>query len=350
MFVTVSRLYSLSFLYLSSSYAHSTLPSFSLSQATSARDLANLSLDVEGLELSLRECERSRQASDGLVQQLQQRCATLTSECATLASEARQSTLRAANAQDGKDKAERVIVAAGLSFDGAAGPHSSSGDSSSSRSFAEVLKQAHARQDAAQLESQEAQRQVEEFRAQYQATQAIASQVSDSLAAARKQYEWVARSLGPPSSGSTDNSNSSSASNAGSSIANEDNGSRSGLLGQQEKLEQSVKLLADHLRRLNPSTVSNGNAKHVDASIYNNNSNNSNSNNSVAGALAHARALAASERESALHRSEAESLSSKSSTSRNAKGEERGRDSSATSTGSKSKSPPALPARSRSRK
>jgi len=321
-----------------------------------------LSLDVEGLELSLRECERSRQASDGLVQQLQQRCATLTSECATLASEARQSTLRAANAQDGKDKAERVIVAAGLSFDGAAGPHSSSGDSSSSRSFAEVLKQAHARQDAAQLESQEAQRQVEEFRAQYQATQAIASQVSDSLAAARKQYEWVARSLGPPSSGSTDNSNissgsindagdsnSSSASNAGSSIANEDNGSRSGLLGQQEKLEQSVKLLADHLRRLNPSTVSNGNAKHVDASIYNN-SNNSNSNNSVAGALAHARALAASERESALHRSEAESLSSKSSTSRNAKGEERGRDSSATSTGSKSKSPPALPARSRSRK
>jgi len=342
MFVTVSRLYSLSFLYLSSSYAHSTLPSFSLSQATSARDLANLSLDVEGLELSLRECERSRQASDGLVQQLQQRCATLTSECATLASEARQSTLRAANAQDGKDKAERVIVAAGLSFDGAAGPHSSSGDSSSSRSFAEVLKQAHARQDAAQLESQEAQRQVEEFRAQYQATQAIASQVSDSLAAARKQYEWVARSLGPPSSGSTDNSNSSSASNAGSSIANEDNGSRSGLLGQQEKLEQSVKLLADHLRRLNPSTVSNGNAKHVDASIYN--------NNSVAGALAHARALAASERESALHRSEAESLSSKSSTSRNAKGEERGRDSSATSTGSKSKSPPALPARSRSRK
>jgi len=349
MFVTVSRLYSLSFLYLSSSYAHSTLPSFSLSQATSARDLANLSLDVEGLELSLRECERSRQASDGLVQQLQQRCATLTSECATLASEARQSTLRAANAQDGKDKAERVIVAAGLSFDGAAGPHSSSGDSSSSRSFAEVLKQAHARQDAAQLESQEAQRQVEEFRAQYQATQAIASQVSDSLAAARKQYEWVARSLGPPSSGSTDNSNISSASNAGSSIANEDNGSRSGLLGQQEKLEQSVKLLADHLRRLNPSTVSNGNAKHVDASIYNN-SNNSNSNNSVAGALAHARALAASERESALHRSEAESLSSKSSTSRNAKGEERGRDSSATSTGSKSKSPPALPARSRSRK
>ena len=348
MFVTVSRLYSLSFLYLSSSYAHSTLPSFSLSQATSARDLANLSLDVEGLELSLRECERSRQASDGLVQQLQQRCATLTSECATLASEARQSTLRAANAQDGKDKAERVIVAAGLSFDGAAGPHSSSGDSSSSRSFAEVLKQAHARQDAAQLESQEAQRQVEEFRAQYQATQAIASQVSDSLAAARKQYEWVARSLGPPSSGSTDNSNSSSASNAGSSIANEDNGSRSGLLGQQEKLEQSVKLLADHLRRLNPSTVSNGNAKHVDASIYNN-SNNSH-NNSVAGALAHARALAASERESALHRSEAESLSSKSSTSRNAKGEERGRDSSATSTGSKSKSPPALPARSRSRK
>jgi len=342
MFVTVSRLYSLSFLYLSSSYAHSTLPSFSLSQATSARDLANLSLDVEGLELSLRECERSRQASDGLVQQLQQRCATLTSECATLASEARQSTLRAANAQDGKDKAERVIVAAGLSFDGAAGPHPSSGDSSSSRSFAEVLKQAHARQDAAQLESQEAQRQVEEFRAQYQATQAIASQVSDSLAAARKQYEWVARSLGPPSSGSTDNSNSSSASNAGSSIANEDNGSRSGLLGQQEKLEQSVKLLADHLRRLNPSTVSNGNAKHVDASIYN--------NNSVAGALAHARALAASERESALHRSEAESLSSKSSTSRNAKGEERGRDSSATSTGSKSKSPPALPARSRSRK
>lgn len=342
MFVTVSRLYSLSFLYLSSSYAHSTLPSFSLSQATSARDLANLSLDVEGLELSLRECERSRQASDGLVQQLQQRCATLTSECATLASEARQSTLRAANAQDGKDKAERVIVAAGLSFDGAAGPHSSSGDSSSSRSFAEVLKQAHARQDAAQLESQEAQRQVEEFRAQYQATQAIASQVSDSLAAARKQYEWVARSLGPPSSGSTDNSNISSASNAGSSIANEDNGSRSGLLGQQEKLEQSVKLLADHLRRLNPSTVSNGNAKHVDASIYN--------NNSVAGALAHARALAASERESALHRSEAESLSSKSSTSRNAKGEERGRDSSATSTGSKSKSPPALPARSRSRK
>ena len=347
MFVTVSRLYSLSFLYLSSSYAHSTLPSFSLSQATSARDLANLSLDVEGLELSLRECERSRQASDGLVQQLQQRCATLTSECATLASEARQSTLRAANAQDGKDKAERVIVAAGLSFDGAAGPHSSSGDSSSSRSFAEVLKQAHARQDAAQLESQEAQRQVEEFRAQYQATQAIASQVSDSLAAARKQYEWVARSLGPPSSGSTDNSNISSASNAGSSIANEDNGSRSGLLGQQEKLEQSVKLLADHLRRLNPSTVSNGNAKHVDASIYNNSSN---SNNSVAGALAHARALAASERESALHRSEAESLSSKSSTSRNAKGEERGRDSSATSTGSKSKSPPALPARSRSRK
>ena len=342
MFVTVSRLYSLSFLYLSSSYAHSTLPSFSLSQATSARDLANLSLDVEGLELSLRECERSRQASDGLVQQLQQRCATLTSECATLASEARQSTLRAANAQDGKDKAERVIVAAGLSFDGAAGPHSSSGDSSSSRSFAEVLKQAHARQDAAQLESQEAQRQVEEFRAQYQATQAIASQVSDSLAAARKQYEWVARTLGPSSSGSTDNSNSSSASNAGSSIANEDNGSRSGLLGQQEKLEQSVKLLADHLRRLNPSTVSNGNAKHVDASIYN--------NNSVAGALAHARALAASERESALHRSEAESLSSKSSTSRNAKGEERGRDSSATSTGSKSKSPPALPARSRSRK
>ena len=349
MFVTVSRLYSLSFLYLSSSYAHSTLPSFSLSQATSARDLANLSLDVEGLELSLRECERSRQASDGLVQQLQQRCATLTSECATLASEARQSTLRAANAQDGKDKAERVIVAAGLSFDGAAGPHSSSGDSSSSRSFAEVLKQAHARQDAAQLESQEAQRQVEEFRAQYQATQAIASQVSDSLAAARKQYEWVARSLGPPSSGSTDNSNISSASNAGSSIANEDNGSRSGLLGQQEKLEQSVKLLADHLRRLNPSTVSNGNAKHVDASIYNN-SGSSNSNNSVAGALAHARALAASERESALHRSEAESLSSKSSTSRNAKGEERGRDSSATSTGSKSKSPPALPARSRSRK
>lgn len=348
MFVTVSRLYSLSFLYLSSSYAHSTLPSFSLSQATSARDLANLSLDVEGLELSLRECERSRQASDGLVQQLQQRCATLTSECATLASEARQSTLRAANAQDGKDKAERVIVAAGLSFDGAAGPHSSSGDSSSSRSFAEVLKQAHARQDAAQLESQEAQRQVEEFRAQYQATQAIASQVSDSLAAARKQYEWVARSLGPPSSGSTDNSNSSSASNAGSSIANEDNGSRSGLLGQQEKLEQSVKLLADHLRRLNPSTVSNGNAKHVDASIYNNSSNTN--NNSVAGALAHARALAASERESALHRSEAESLSSKSSTSRNAKGEERGRDSSATSTGSKSKSPPALPARSRSRK
>jgi len=349
MFVTVSRLYSLSFLYLSSSYAHSTLPSFSLSQATSARDLANLSLDVEGLELSLRECERSRQASDGLVQQLQQRCATLTSECATLASEARQSTLRAANAQDGKDKAERVIVAAGLSFDGAAGPHSSSGDSSSSRSFAEVLKQAHARQDAAQLESQEAQRQVEEFRAQYQATQAIASQVSDSLAAARKQYEWVARSLGPPSSGSTDNSNISSGSNAGSSIANEDNGSRSGLLGQQEKLEQSVKLLADHLRRLNPSTVSNGNAKHVDASIYNNNSSNTN-NNSVAGALAHARALAASERESALHRSEAESLSSKSSTSRNAKGEERGRDSSATSTGSKSKSPPALPARSRSRK
>jgi len=348
MFVTVSRLYSLSFLYLSSSYAHSTLPSFSLSQATSARDLANLSLDVEGLELSLRECERSRQASDGLVQQLQQRCATLTSECATLASEARQSTLRAANAQDGKDKAERVIVAAGLSFDGAAGPHSSSGDSSSSRSFAEVLKQAHARQDAAQLESQEAQRQVEEFRAQYQATQAIASQVSDSLAAARKQYEWVARSLGPPSSGSTDNSNISSASNAGSSIANEDNGSRSGLLGQQEKLEQSVKLLADHLRRLNPSTVSNGNAKHVDASIYNNSSNTN--NNSVAGALAHARALAASERESALHRSEAESLSSKSSTSRNAKGEERGRDSSATSTGSKSKSPPALPARSRSRK
>ena len=348
MFVTVSRLYSLSFLYLSSSYAHSTLPSFSLSQATSARDLANLSLDVEGLELSLRECERSRQASDGLVQQLQQRCATLTSECATLASEARQSTLRAANAQDGKDKAERVIVAAGLSFDGAAGPHSSSGDSSSSRSFAEVLKQAHARQDAAQLESQEAQRQVEEFRAQYQATQAIASQVSDSLAAARKQYEWVARSLGPPSSGSTDNSNISSGSNAGSSIANEDNGSRSGLLGQQEKLEQSVKLLADHLRRLNPSTVSNGNAKHVDASIYNNSSNTN--NNSVAGALAHARALAASERESALHRSEAESLSSKSSTSRNAKGEERGRDSSATSTGSKSKSPPALPARSRSRK
>ena len=346
MFVTVSRLYSLSFLYLSSSYAHSTLPSFSLSQATSARDLANLSLDVEGLELSLRECERSRQASDGLVQQLQQRCATLTSECATLASEARQSTLRAANAQDGKDKAERVIVAAGLSFDGAAGPHSSSGDSSSSRSFAEVLKQAHARQDAAQLESQEAQRQVEEFRAQYQATQAIASQVSDSLAAARKQYEWVARTLGPSSSGSTDNSNISSGSNAGSSIANEDNGSRSGLLGQQEKLEQSVKLLADHLRRLNPSTVSNGNAKHVDASIYNNNS----ANNSVAGALAHARALAASERESALHRSEAESLSSKSSTSRNAKGEERGRDSSATSTGSKSKSPPALPARSRSRK